>query len=282
MNLLDDSTVVSALREVQTGERIGMTLAVNAIAPPLYGRESVRHTLMEVDRNIWDDKLDDFFPQASSQWDGFRHVRCREFGFYGGVTEDPPEMLDRLGINHWSARGIIGRGVLLDVERHLRINGIQYDPLTEVSITADLLAEVAVSQQVEIQRGDILCLRFGWVTGYRDLEESKRKAYASIPGSPPYAGLAADESSARAIWNWKIAALACDNPGVEVSPGDPNVGNLHRRLIPGLGLAVGELFDFNALADQCAVENRWSFLFVAVPMNVPGGVGSPANAVAIR
>ena len=67
-----------------------------------------------------------------------------------------------------------------------------------------------------------------------------------------------------------------------MSPGDPNVGNLHRRLIPGLGLAVGELFDFNALADQCAVENRWSFLFVAVPMNVPGGVGSPANAVAIR
>jgi hypothetical protein len=60
------------------------------------------------------------------------------------------------------------------------------------------------------------------------------------------------------------------------------VGNLHRRILPALGLAVGELFDFDELAERCAADGRWTFLLAAVPLNLPGGVGSPANAVAIR
>jgi kynurenine formamidase len=282
LNLLDDSTVLAALREVQTGERVGVTLDLTAIDPPLYGREPLRHTVMQTDRNIWDDRLDGFFPQAASQWDGFRHVRCREFGFYGGVTEDPPAMGARLGIHHWAARGIVGRGVLLDVERHLKQQSVDYDAMTEVSVEADLLAEVAEAQGVDIRRGDVLCLRFGWLTRYRELDEPGRRSYAATAGSPPYAGLAADESSARALWDWQVAAVACDNPGAEVSPGDPAVGSLHRRLVPALGLVVGELFDFDDLASRCAAEGRWTFLVAAVPLNVPGGVGSPANAVVIR
>lgn len=282
LNLLDDGTVLAALAEVRTGERIGITLPLTAIDPPLYGREPLRHTLTETDRNTWDDSVDALYPQASSQWDGLRHVRAREFGFFGGVTDSPPEMGDRLGIHHWAQRGIFGRGVLLDVERYLRVRRPGYDPLSEVSVDTGLLADVAATQEVEIRRGDLLCLRFGWTTGYRRLDADARRAYAAIPGSPPYAGLAADESTPRALWNWQIAALACDNPGAELSPGSAAVGSLHRRLLPTLGLAIGELFDFDALARRCAEDGRWTFLLAAVPMNVVGGVGSPANAVAIR
>ena len=282
LNHLDDATVLAAFGEVRTGERIGITLPLTAIDPPLYGREPLRHTLTESDRNNWDDSLDSFYPQASSQWDGLRHVRIREFGFFGGVTESPPDMGARLGIDHWAARGIFGRGVLLDVERYLRGRRPDYDPLTEVSIDATLLADVAAAQQVEIRRGDLLCLRFGFTAAYRRLDDAARRAYAAIPFSPPFAGLAADESTPRALWNWQVAAVACDNPGAEVSPGSPEVGNLHRRLLPTLGLAIGELLDFDALAERCAEDGRWTFLLAAVPLNVPGGVGSPANAVAIR
>ncbi len=282
LNLLDDATVLAAFGEVRTGERIGVTLPLTAIDPPLYGREPLRHTYSQTDRNTWDDSVDALYPQASSQWDGLRHVRIREFGFYGGITESPPEMGERLGIHHWAVRGIFGRGVLLDVERHLRQQSPGYDPLTEVSIDTGLLTEVATAQEVEIRRGDVLCLRFGWTAGYRRLDDDARKAYAALPGSPPYAGLAADKSTPRALWNWQLAAVACDNPGAEVSPGSAEVGNLHRRLLPTLGLAIGELFDFDALADRCAADGRWSFLLAAVPLNVPGAVGSPANAVAIR
>ena len=75
--------------------------------------------MMQIDRNVWDDRPDGFFPQASSQWDGFRHVRCRELGFFTGVTEDPADMGDRLSIHHWADQGIVGRGILLDVERFI-------------------------------------------------------------------------------------------------------------------------------------------------------------------
>ncbi len=282
LNLLDDATVLAAFAEVRTGERIGLTLPLTAIEPPLYGREPLRHTMRATDRNSWDDSIDALFPQASSQWDGLRHVRVREFGFYGGVTEDPPAMGERLGIHHWATRGIFGRGVLLDVERHLRAQRPDYDPLSEVSVDAGVLAEVAEAQGVELRRGDVLCLRFGWTAGYRRLDDAARRAYGAIPFSPPFAGLAADESTPRALWNWQVAAVASDNPALEVSPGSAEVGNLHRRLLPTLGLAIGELLDFDALADRCATDGHWSFLLAAVPLNVPGAVGSPANAVAVR
>lgn len=281
LNLLDDATVLAALQEGRIGERIGLTLEMTEIDPPLYGREPLQQTLLQTDRNIWDDRLDSFYPQASSQWDGLRHVRCRELGFYGGVTDNPPDLGRRLGVQHWAAQGIIGRGVLLDVQRHLAQQGREYDPMAEFSVTAELLAEVAASQRVDVRRGDILCVRFGWVARYRQLDETGRQAYAALPGSPPFAGLAADESTAAALWNWQVAAVACDNPGAEVSPGDPAVGSLHRRLVPALGVVVGELLDFDALATRCAADGRWSFLFTAVPLNVVGGVGSPANAVAV-
>ena len=46
----------------------------------------------------------------------------------------------------------------------------------------------------------------------------------------------------------RVAAVAADNPAVDAVPVDPAVGSLHRRLIPCLGFAIGELFDFAPLA----------------------------------
>lgn len=57
---------------------------------------------------------------------------------------------------------------------------------------------------------------------------------------------------------------------------------LHRRLIPGFGMPIEEFFWLDDLSAACATDRRWSFLFASAPLNVPGGVGSPANALAIR
>jgi kynurenine formamidase len=75
--------------------------------------------------------------------------------------------------------------------------------------------------------------------------------------------------------------VGAGHPHDEVAPGDAKVGNLHRRILPGLGLVVGELFNFEALSVRCAELIRWEFLFTSVPTNITGGVGSPANALAI-
>jgi hypothetical protein len=55
---------------------------------------------------------------------------------------------------------------------------------------------------------------------------------------------------------------------------------LHRRLIPGLGMPLGELWDLDALAECCRSKRRYTMCVATVPLNLPG-VASPENAVAI-
>jgi hypothetical protein len=56
---------------------------------------------------------------------------------------------------------------------------------------------------------------------------------------------------------------------------------LHRILIPLLGMTIGELWDLDELARACRSRGAFDFLVTAEPLNLPGGVGSPANALAI-
>jgi kynurenine formamidase len=271
--------VAEAAALVRDGSVFPLNLPVNLPDPPLFGREPVRHEVYALDRNNVDERLDAYYPQASSQWDGLLHVRAREAGFFGGRTEDPRPGARPLGIEHWAERGIAGRGVLLDVSQQRLRAGEAFDPLAGVALTRHDLAATASVQGVQPREGDILCVRTGWVGAYRSLDAEGR---ISLAASPRASGLRADEEMARWLWDSGAAAVCLDNPAVEVIPGDPAVGSLHRRLIPMLGFALAELLDLEALAAACAEDGRWEFLFVAAPMHLPGGVGSPANAVAIR
>jgi kynurenine formamidase len=275
----DEATVQAGLRAARTGTVISLNLPVTEPDPPLFGRPAVEQTVFTPDRNSLDDRLDSFYPQGSSQWDGLRHVRAREHGFFGGRTEDFPPGGGPLGMEHYAEHGIVGRGVLLDVVAHRERQGRDYDPLSGETIEADDLREIVVAQDVELQRGDILCIRTGWIEAHRAASPEARQELAE---TIRVSGLAGSEDVARFLWDSQAAAVAADNPTVEVAPGDHRIGSLHRRLIPMLGFAVSELLDLQRLAGLCAAENRWDFLFVASPLNMPGGVGSPANALAIR
>lgn len=280
LNLLTPERVVAAAGEVQTGERFRLSLPATELDPPLFGREPLVRDVFATSRNDWDERIDRFYPQAASQWDGFLHVRAREHGFYTGVTDDPVGTPARLGVEHWAERGIVGRGVLLDVGRHL---GERFDPLSPTAVDADLLEEVAQAQGVAVRPGDLLCVRFGWTAAYRRLSPEGRSDMATLPaGGVHFAGLAGSDAVARRLWDWGVAALAVDNPAAEVSPGDAAVGSLHRRLLPLLGMPIAELFDFEALSTACAGDGRWTFLLVAAPHPVPGSLASPANALALR
>lgn len=278
INLVTPERVARAAGAVSTGEMIRLDLPLDLPDPPLFGREAYRHHVRALNRNEMDDHVDGFHLQGSTQWDALNHVRCREHGYWGGRTQDPTEGPNGLGIDHWARHGIAGRGVLVDVGRWLAERDPGYDPLERYAITADDISAVLAAQDVQLDDGDIWCVRTGWAGRYRQLDASARSAYA---GAPTFAGLEADERMARTIWNAHPAALCCDNPAVEVVPGDPAVGSLHRRLLPTLGLALGEMFDLEALAHACLARRRWTFFFVATPLHLPGGVGSPGNALAI-
>jgi kynurenine formamidase len=278
INQLTPERVRRAAALVQNGDVHNVTLPLTEPDPPLFEREPLRHTVYRAARNLMDDRVDSLFPQGSTQWDSLRHVQCREYGFYGGRIEEPTAGPGPLGMEHWVEHGIVGRGVLLDLGSHLSADG-PFDPLSDRPVSVDEVRGCAAAQGITLTEGDILCLRFGWTTAYRALTAAAKASYS---GHPPFAGLHAGEDTARFLWDTGFAAIACDNPAVENAPGDPTAGSLHRRLIPLLGFALGELFDFDRLAAACRVDGRWDFLFVAAPLNLPGAVGSPGNAVAIR
>jgi kynurenine formamidase len=275
----DAATVRDAAALVRDGETFGLNLPLDEISPPLFGRDPIAQEIFATDRNTLDDRLDSFYPQGSTQWDGLRHVRAREFGFFGGITDEFGPGDERLGIGSWAKHGIVGRGLLLDVVAHREREGRAYEPLGAEPIDADELRAIAAAQGVETRPGDVLLIRTGWIGAYRALDQAGREAQAS---SAAVSGLAGSDDVARFLWDSGAIAVAADNPTLEVAPGDPVVGSLHRRLIPLLGFVVGELLDLDELASRCAADSRWDFLFVAMPLNLPGGVGSPANATAIR
>lgn len=279
VNLLTPGRVRAAAALVQTGEVLNLTLPLTEPDPPLFGRDRLQHTIYRTDRNTVDDRLDSLFPQGSSQWDGLRHVQCREYGFYGGITEEPEVGSGRLGIEHVVQHGLVGRGVLLDIGHHLAAHGAAIDPLADRPVTVAELTACSGEQGVALQPGDILCIRFGWTTAYRALDPEGRDRYAAAPA---FAGLHAGDDTARFLWDSGVACLVVDNPAVETAPGSVEVGSLHRRLLPLLGFMLGELFDLDRLAEECRQDGRWDFLFMAAPLNMPGAIGSPANAVAVR
>ena len=293
LNRLTGPVVAAAASGVRTGMRVGVSLPLGLPDPPFFGRKGLRHSFEPMGPGAWDDWVDGFYLQCSTQWDGLRHIGSPD-GWYGGWRGQPSADLEPLGIHHWAERGIVGRGVLADVASFAAPGGAGaqsgsalargYDPFTRVAVGPDDLAAVLRAQGTELRPGDILCVRTGWTDKYLELDPAMRVAFADgmqdVSGYDS-AGLDGGEGMARFLWDSGVAAVAVDNPAVEVTPGDPAVGFLHGRLIPGLGKANGELFAFGALAAACARERRHEFLFVSVPLNVTGAIGSPGNAVAV-
>jgi len=283
LNRLTPSAVAAAASCVRTGQRIGLSLPLEEPSPPFFGRKAMSHVVYPMGGGIgWDDWLDGFYLQSSSQWDSLRHIKGPD-GFYGGWLGDPSAEPGPLGIQHWAAGGIIGRGVLIDLAEFAGDEG--YDPFTARRFTPDDIEAALAVQGAQLRDGDILCIRTGWIDKYLALDMAGREALAAELVDPMgyhCAGLSGSEEMSGFLWDSGAAAVTADNPAVETVPMDPAIGSLHVRLIPSLGFAIGELFDFGALAAACHADGRYDFLFTSVPLNVHGGVGSPANAVAVR
>jgi kynurenine formamidase len=286
LNLLTPERVAAAARLVRKGAVFPLNLRIDEPNPPLFGRGSVKHTLIDLGGGIArDDYLDNFYPQAASQWDGLRHIRHPRDGFYGGVADD--EIVSgkgRLGIEHFARKGIAGRGVLLDVGRDLESQGTPLDCAGATMITVETLEACVKSEGVLIETGDILLIRTGWLRWY--LEEATPEQKQTMAADSFVAlrtpGLGPADAMAEYLWNLHIAAVAADNPALEVFPATEANGFLHFKLIPHFGMSIGEMWYLEDLAADCVSDGVYEFLLTSAPLNVPGGVGSPPNALAIK
>lgn len=282
LSLITPERVVQAAVSIRTGERIGLSVPLGTFNPPLSAnRPPMEHTVTRT-RSGGDDRLDNFYLQESSQWDGFAHVRYREYGFFGGREVDDLEA-GAIGLDRMAPAGIIGRGVLIDVARHRAATGAGLPPDVRYEITTDDLDAALDFQGTRLRPGDIALVRTGWVGYYLGLADADRAALggAMTRAELPAPGLAQGDSVPRWLWNHQVAAVAADNPALEAIPVPKGAGFLHRYLIPLLGLPIGELWHLDPVGAACARLGRWSFFLASVPVLLPRGVGSPSNAVAV-
>src|SRR6516225_815102 len=176
VNLLAAEQVKRAALLVRTGKIINLNLPLN-YPITLYdmpARSGYKHHI-EVSRAGRDDYLDNFAMQGSTQWDSLRHIRFREFGYYGGRMDQDLDQKHELGIEHWARHGIIGRGILLDAEAHLTRHSGSVSMSEKLSITGDLLDEIAHAENIAFRTGDIMLLRTGWMAWYKALDTDSRE-----------------------------------------------------------------------------------------------------------
>ena len=248
------------------------------------------------------DDIYTFNPQQSSQWDGLRHfsqpdpieANPQKRLFYGGVTKE--EILDptnhRIGLQYWAQEGVCGRGVLLDYVGYAEKRGIEYSTFSEHSVPLGVLLEIAREENVKFERGDILFVRVGVTKQWDTAMTPEDKNNYATTKNPQHAGVEGTEEMLRWIWDTGFAAVASDAISFEVYPPKKSYPRgaagseveglfMHEYLLAGWGMPVGELFDLEALSEMCAREGRWEFFVAGVPFNMPGGVSSPPNLIAI-
>jgi kynurenine formamidase len=210
--------------------------------------------------------------QASTQWDALAH--CLHDGrMYNGfpAAEVTSWGARRCGIQVWRQH-INTRGVLLDLARFFGVDGLE--PGRAIG-SADLTA-CARAEGVEVREGDIVLVRTGQVGLCR-----ARGGWGDYAGGNA-PGLALE--SARWLHTHRVAGVATDTWGVEVRPNEtPDVFQpFHIVTIVYMGLLLGEIFDLEGLAADCAEDGQYEFQFVAPPLPMTGAVGSPINPIAIK
>ncbi len=290
LNNITEECVKEAAKAVTRGTRFNLDLPLHipfgVILPNAHagGRQAPEQTLIVRNREdllVRDDKLDNFYLQGSSQWDGLTHMGCARQGFYNGVTQEQvtQEEGTRNGIEHVAEFGLVGRGVLVDLVRHFEKTGKNWGPMEQQVATAEDVKACLEAEGVTLRQGDILMVRMGWVMALLDAKTAEERDGLVRPWA--YSGLSGQEDMWEFLWENRVAALASDTVTVEVWPLKKGQCSLHLA-IPRLGITIGEMFNFEALAEDCAKTGDYLSMFTSSPLNVRGGVGSPPNAIAIR
>ena len=279
VNLITPERIVAATRLVKRGAIFDLGIPFDGNGPQPGGRRMNPVRLMsetgeQQHRPGAFHYADDFvfMPlQAASQWDGLAHVFYDDQLYNGFPASD----VGPRGAMHCSidklAKGIVGRGVLLDLAR---LKGVDWMEAGEV-ITPEDLDAAATAQGVEIGSGDIVYFRTGWRSKFK-VERDARAFMAGEPGL----GLAC----AQWLHDHEVAVIASDNWAIEVMPGENPAEPLdvHMVLIRDMGMTLGEILDLDELAEDCAADGVYEFFTTAPPIKFTNAVGSPINPLAIK
>ena len=288
LNFVTPQHIVEACRLVKKGQVFALAIPFDETGPqrprPNSRRFNPVHTMLVTGfdaegmtsdtppiRHSTDDMIT--MPlQGSTQWDALAHVVFRGKMYNG----QPYSQVDgrgahKNGIDKVKSRGI-GRGVLLDIARHRGVPWLAVDQ----AIGGEELEACAARQGVTVKNGDFLLVRTGHIAMCR-----AQGGWGEFAGGPRAGlGLAAIPW----LYEKEVAVVTSDTYGVELEPSEVEGlrSPLHLTCIANMGMTFGEIFDLDALAEDCAQDGVYEFLLVAPPLPVTGGVGSPINPYAVK
>ena len=288
LNYLGPEQVIAAARLVTSGKTFTLQRLIgDPKGDPVWpGRTPAERTQI-LDESNWDgddgpaypgglhyadDKINAFL-QGSTQYDGLGHV------WYGGQIWNGYDArttiggLEKASVEPLAQRGIVGRAVLLDMARFRGKDNL--DP-AETFTHEDLIA-CAAKQGVTLAKRDILIVRTNYIKLFFDLGEKFYEGFCEP-------GLVYSPELVQWFQDMEIPNLVTDTIANEVTF-DPNNGValvLHNALMRNLGVTLTEIADLELLAEDCAADGKYEFLYVAAPLKVAKGSGSPVNPVVIK
>ena len=214
------------------------------------------------------------FLQGCTQYDALGHVWYDDQIWNGYDAKTTIGGLAKASVLPIAEKGVVGRGILLDIARW---RGKDVLDVAETFTHEDLMA-CAKAQGAEIQKNDILIIRTGWIAKFYKV--SREEFYGNFVEP----GLTHSPELVQWFHDMEIPNLVTDTIANEVTV-DPVSGvvlPLHNALMRNLGVTLTEIAWLDDLADDCAADGQYTFLYTAAPLKVVNGTGSPVNPVVIK
>jgi kynurenine formamidase len=276
LHLLTPERVLAATRLVHEGHAVTLSLPVNthrAIDNPVPADHHM--TLVGVADPATEplhfnkDYIGlDYHNDGHTHIDALSHV-AYEGSLYNGRPEDEvTEGGARVDSIEVLRDGLVGRGVLLDVPRRRRVPWLEPGE----HIFSEDLEACERDQRVAVGEGDILLVRTGHARRLTELG----------PWNTPEAKAGLHPTAMRFVADRGVAALGSDgNSDTAPSSTDGVDFPIHVLAITAMGIHLLDYLQFEDLLVACERAGRWEFLFMAAPLRITGGTGSPLNPLAV-
>ncbi len=123
-----------------------------------------------------------------------------------------------------------------------------------------------------MREGDVLLVRTGHARRLTELG----------PWNTPEAKAGLHPTAMRFLAERGVAALGSDgNSDTAPSTTEGVSFPIHVLAITAMGIHLLDYLQLEDLREECERQRRWEFFFVAVPLRITGGTGSPVNPVAV-
>lgn len=293
LNYIEPQDIVDAARLVKTGKVFSMAIPLDVNGPQWgeRGRTNPHRTMVYTGTDAilgrqdfikmrYADDVVTMPLQCATHWDAIGHVFYeswegdqRNVVMWNGYSAANVDSYGchKCGIQNTKDK-LLGRGVLLDMARYHGIDSM--DP--GQGITSEDLDACAAKFGVQIRKGDFVLVRTGFLGKHIKSGVWGKYAGGDAPGL--------EFETLEWLYDKEVAAVSTDTWGVEVRPNrsDDFLQPWHWIAVPILGITMGENFYLDDLADECAGDGSYEFLFVAPSLPFTYGAGSPTNPIAIK